>query len=45
VKKTKKELVYDVVNENKLNLFNYTEFLKANKQTVISELKKIQNYY
>lgn len=35
----KKELVDDIVNKNKLNILNYTEFLEANKQTVISELK------
>jgi hypothetical protein len=35
----KQELVHDVLKENKLNLCNYTEFLDANKQTVISEFK------
>lgn len=37
--KKKKELVDDIVNKNKLNILNYTEFLEANKQTVISEFK------
>jgi hypothetical protein len=35
----KQELVHDILKENKLNLCNYTEFLDANKQTVISEFK------
>jgi len=39
-KAKKPELVYDVLKENKLNLCNYTEFLDANKQTVISEFKQ-----
>jgi hypothetical protein len=39
-KAQKPELVYDVLKENKLNLFNYTELLDANKQTVISEFKQ-----
>jgi len=34
------DVVYDVLKENKLNLCNYTEFLDANKQTVISEFKQ-----
>jgi len=42
-KAKKPELVYDVLKENKLNLCNYTEFLNANKPTIISEFK--QNKY
>jgi len=39
-KAKKRELVDDVLKENKSNLCNYTEFLDANKQTVISEFKQ-----
>jgi hypothetical protein len=36
----KKEFVYDVLKENKVNFFKYTEFLQSNKETVISEFKQ-----
>ena len=39
-KTQKRELVNEVLREKKLNLCNYTEFLAANKQTVLSEFKQ-----